>query len=151
MQNFVALGLLNVIRKKALEDKTPMLGICLGMQIMCKNSEEGKEEGFGLIDAEVKKFSFSENQKQNIPHMGWNTIDIIKPNPLISYEEEEQRFYFVHSYHTVCNNQQDVLATTHHGYEITAAFSRDNIFGVQFHPEKSHHYGLALIKKFIEL
>jgi glutamine amidotransferase len=84
--------------------------------------------------------------------MGWNTIDIKKPNALIDADAEgEQRFYFVHSYHVVCDDPSDVLATTHHGYEMTAAFGNANIYGVQFHPEKSHRFGMELIKRFLEL
>ena len=151
MQNIVNMGFLDVLNKKALIDKIPILGICLGMQIMCKSSEEGMLSGLGWIDADVKRFKLSEDSVLKIPHMGWNTVDIAKPNLLISDKEGEQRFYFVHSYHAVCNYPQDVLATSYHGYKFTSAFSNQNIYGVQFHPEKSHRFGKALLKKFIEL
>lgn len=151
MENILSLGLLDVLKKKALTNKIPILGICLGMQIMCKSSEEGNLNGLGWINADVIRFKLPIDSILKIPHMGWNNVDVVKPNQLIKTEDGVQRFYFVHAYHAVCNNQQDVLATTHHGYEITAAFSRDNIYGVQFHPEKSHRFGMALMKKFIEL
>lgn len=129
---------------------TPILGICLGMQLMCRSSEEGELPGLGWFDADVKLIKLQEETNLKVPHMGWNTIDIKKPNALID-AEGEQRFYFVHSYHVVCNDPSDVIATTHHGYDWTAAFSNQNIYGVQFHPEKSHRFGMDLIKRFLEL
>lgn len=129
----------------------PVLGICLGMQLMCISSDEGKLCGLGWIDAIVKKFSFPNELKYKIPHMGWNSVTITKPNPLLSIKDYEQRFYFIHSYYPICKNNVDILGTTNHGYEITIAFSKNNIFGVQFHPEKSHRFGMSLMKKFIEL
>jgi len=134
-----------------LKNKMPVLGICLGMQLMCKSSEEGKLSGLGWIDAEVKLFDIPNGTNLKIPHMGWNTIKIMKRNSILEIEQEEQRFYFVHSYHAVCNESNDVLALTNHGDNIIAAFSHNNIFGVQFHPEKSHKFGMQLFKKFIEL
>ena len=130
--------------------EVPILGICLGMQLMCRSSEEGQLSGLGWFDAEVKKFKLPADSKLKIPHMGWNTVDINKPNALID-AGREQRFYFVHSYHVICNDPSDVLATTRHGYDLTAAFSNENIYGVQFHPEKSHRFGMDLIKRFLEL
>jgi glutamine amidotransferase len=121
------------------------------MQLMCKSSEEGVLPGLGWIDAEVRRFSFPEGAEQKIPHMGWNTVRVAKPNPLIAEGDDEQRFYFVHSYHAVCADPGDVLATTRHGGEVTAAFSRGNIYGAQFHPEKSHRFGMALMQRFVEL
>jgi glutamine amidotransferase len=118
---------------------------------MCKSSEEGILPGLGWVDAEVRRFSFPEGAEQKIPHMGWNTVRVAKPNSLIDGGGEEQRFYFVHSYHAVCAEPGDVLATTRHGYEVTAAFSRGNIYGAQFHPEKSHRFGMALMKRFVDL
>jgi len=131
--------------------RVPVLGICLGMQLMCNNSEEGRLSGLGWIDAQIRRFSFPEHTKLKVPHMGWNTVDVTKPNPLLDSVQEEQRFYFVHSFHAVCADPADVLATAHHGYDFCAAFSRDNIFGVQFHPEKSHRFGMELMKRFVDL
>jgi len=150
MQNIANLGLLDVIKTKVLENKTQILGICLGMQLMCKNSEEGKEPGLGLIDAEVKKFSFPLDKKLKIPHMGWNLVSTQKDNALFLKMYTEPRFYFVHSYHVVCNNASDVLSTTNYGFDFHSSFANENILGVQFHPEKSHKFGMLLIKNFIE-
>lgn len=131
--------------------RVTVLGICLGMQLMCRSSEEGRLPGLGWIDADVRSFEFTVNGNLKIPHMGWNTVTIAKPNPLLTQDEDEQRFYFVHSYHAVCDDADDVLATTHHGYNVTAAFSHDNIYGVQFHPEKSHRFGMTLMTNFVQL
>jgi glutamine amidotransferase len=131
--------------------KTPILGICLGMQLMCKHSEEGTTTGLGWIDAVVQKIKIPDNSGLKVPHMGWSTLKIEKENVLLNINDDEQRFYFVHSYHVVCNNSSDILATTHFGSKIIASFSHDNIFGVQFHPEKSHRFGFSLFKKFIKL
>jgi glutamine amidotransferase len=150
MMNINSLGLLPVIKQKAIAQKTPMLGICLGMQLMCKNSDEGSEKGLGFIDAEVKRFSFTENQKLKIPHMGWNLAEQKKDNFLFTGMYEKPRFYFVHSYYVVCNNESDVLSTTFYGDNFVSSFARDNIVGVQFHPEKSHKFGMCLLKNFVE-
>ena len=150
MINIISLGLLPVIKEKAITQKTPILGICLGMQLMCKYSEEGSEKGLGFIDAEVIKFSFPENYKLKIPHMGWNLVEEKKQQSIFMDTNEKQRFYFVHSFHVVCKNESDVLTTTKYGYDFVSSFSRDNIVGVQFHPEKSHKYGMSLLKNFIE-
>ena len=135
-----------------LNEKKKVLGICLGMQLMCQGSEEGKLQGLGWIDAHVRRFNFQNvNGLLKIPHMGWNTIQVETENELISASGEEKRFYFVHSFHVVCHNTQDTLATSRYGYDFTSAFQRDNIFGVQFHPEKSHQFGVQLMKNFIGL
>lgn len=130
---------------------TPILGICLGMQLLCRRSEEGSKSGLGLIEAEVKKFQFTNDQQFKVPHMGWNTVNAVKPNPIIPTDSVEQRFYFVHSYKVVPDDQKIIIGLSNYGGEFCAAFQEDNIFGVQFHPEKSHRFGLELIKRFIEL
>jgi len=132
---------------------TPILGICLGMQLLFDSSEEGTATGLGLISGKVIKFN-DPTKALPIPHMGWNEVDVCKENPLIpTYLEKETkpRFYFVHSYHAVCQNIEDVLATVHYGTDVTAAVSRGNIYGAQFHPEKSHRFGMDMIKRFVEL
>lgn len=143
-------GLFDVFREKALGG-TPVLGLCVGMELFGVSSEEGQEKGLGLIDATWKRFAFPQDAELRVPHVGWNTVTVRKPNKLISSDEGEQRFYFTHSYHAVCANEADVLATTDYGYPFAAAFSRDNIYGVQFHPEKSHRFGMALMRNFLSL
>lgn len=129
-----------------LDKKVPILGVCLGMQLMASKSEEGVRLGLGWIDADVIKFR---DAKVKIPHMGWNSVKVEKENQLM--QGNELRFYFVHSYHVRCANAQDVMTTTVHGYEFVSSFSKDNIYGAQFHPEKSHKFGMRLMKNFLEL
>lgn len=133
-----------------LERKTPILGICLGMQLMAKRSEEGGLAGLGWVDAEVRKFCFPETSRLKIPHMGWNNISILRQNPLIP-SEAGQRFYFVHSYHVVCEQDEDIVSTCEYGYDFVAAIAHGNIFGMQFHPEKSHRFGMAIMRRFWEM
>lgn len=144
-------GWIDELNNVVLKKKVPVLGICLGMQLMCRGSEEGKLPGLGWFDADVKRFQLPADSSFKIPHMGWNAVHIKKENPLIEAKGEEQRFYFVHSYHAVCNNPADELLSAVHGYEFTAAISHDNIFATQFHPEKSHRFGMELLKHFIAL
>ncbi len=134
-----------------LHKKRPVLGICLGMQVMAKRSEEGSISGLSWIDADVYKFKVAEDLSLKVPHMGWNAVSVAKQNKLIDIESLEERFYFVHSYHVVCKNKEDVLAKVQYGGDVVAALSRGNIFGVQFHPEKSHRFGMEVIKNFLEL
>lgn len=150
MENLDRLGWRAALTDLVLKHNTPILGICLGMQLLCRRSEEGKLQGLGWLDADVKHFGFPANSPLKIPHMGWNVVDIQKPNPLLAADRDEHRFYFVHSYHVVCDQQEDVLATTQYGGAVAAAVQRGNIFGVQFHPEKSHRFGMALMKRFLE-
>ncbi len=146
------LGIDKIIKKKVLEEKIPILGICLGMQLFMGNSEEGKLKGLGLIEGKVLKFKFSkENNNLKIPHMGWNNLSIKKKSPLFKNQMENQRFYFVHSYYVVCEKNEDILSTTHHGYDFVSAVQKGNIFGTQFHPEKSHKFGMILLKNFTEI
>lgn len=131
----------------------PMLGICLGMQMLFESSEEGSAEGLGLIPGKVVRFRES-SPPVRIPHMGWNEIDVVKDNPLVTdttSDARRPRFYFVHTYHAVCDQAEDVIATVHYGSDVTAAARRGKVYGVQFHPEKSHRFGLELIKRFIEM
>ncbi len=142
-----------VLNEMVLEKHAPILGICLGMQIMTKRSAEGKLPGLGWIDAEIVRFRFPPEVQGSlkIPHMGWNIVNIKKNVPLFSTSHtDEPRFYFVHSYHAVCNDPSDVLTTTLHGYEFVSSFARKNILGVQFHPEKSHQFGMHLLRNFVE-
>jgi len=150
--NINSLGLIPVLTRKVILEKTPILGICLGMQLFSKKSEEGDSDGLGWIKARTVRFSFDQpDKKLKIPHMGWNTIPKRKDEPFLNGMDEESRFYFVHSYHLVCDNPDDVIAETHHGYFFPSIIRHNNIFGVQFHPEKSHKYGMRLLSNFAKL
>jgi len=152
IKNLQELDLIEIIRKKVLLDKTPIMGICLGMQLLTKGSEEGKLEGFGFIDAYAKKFDFSSIKNSlPVPHMGWNKTNLVKESHLYKdNDDKNRRFYFVHSYAVICKDKNDILSTTDYGYTFVSSFERDNIIGCQFHPEKSHKYGMKLFKKFVE-
>lgn len=142
-------GLIEVLNDKVLNKKTFVLGICLGMQLLTKKSEEGVEAGLGWIDAETVKFSFH-NSQLKIPHMGWDYIQVKRANPLIE-QQGAKRFYFVHSYYVQCRQEADVLATADYGCEFTCAVQRENIYGTQFHPEKSHKFGMQVLENFAKL
>lgn len=146
-------GLKEALGNLALERKIPLLGICMGMQMMCNGSEEGELPGLGWFNADVRRFTREETGGRQVPHMGWNTVSIVRENPLLIPDEVrgEERFYFVHSYRVTCHDAGDVIGTSSYGQDFVCAFQRDNIFGVQFHPEKSHRFGLGLIQRFVEL
>ena len=152
MKNIQELDLIDVISEKVLLDKTPIMGICLGMQLLANGSEEGSLKGFGFIDAEAKKFNFGNlDEVLPIPHMGWNKTDVKKESKLYKdNNDKNRRFYFVHSYAVECKNENDILTTTNYGYNFVSSFEKDNIIGCQFHPEKSHKYGMKLFKNFVE-
>lgn len=147
MLNLERRGLIEVLNKKVLKENTPILGICLGLQLFTKKSEEGKSRGLGWVDAETVRFK---TEGLKIPHMGWDYIKVKKDSPLTKELPENPRFYFVHSYHLVCKDKKDVLATTEYGYEFVSAIQHNNIFGTQFHPEKSHKFGMVVMKNFVE-
>ena len=152
MKNLHESGLIEVLNKKVLIDKVPLLGICLGAQLFGNRSEEGVLSGLGWIDMEVVKFDENKLPKNlKIPHMSWNEIKIKKQSKLLEGLNDESRFYFVHSYHMKCNNENDILANTNYGYEFTSAVEKENIFGVQFHPEKSHKFGMKLLENFVSI
>ncbi len=145
-------GMIEALNKQVLENKVPVIGICVGMQILSKRSDEGELNGLGWIDAEVKKFDVSKlTQKPHLPHMGWNTFQAEKESPILAELEPEKGFYFLHTYYFSCNNQDDILTSTVYGDRYTSAVNHDNIFGVQFHPEKSHSNGVQLLKNFANL
>lgn len=151
MENLLRLGLVGPLNARVLRDRVPVLGICLGAQLMTRGSEEGRQPGLGWLDADTIRFCSREAVPGlKVPHMGWGDLMVAKENPLLT-GGTEQRFYFVHSYHFLCDRNQDVVATARYGYDFTAAFSRDNIFGVQFHPEKSHRFGMSLLEHFAAL
>ncbi|MBS1488669.1 MAG: imidazole glycerol phosphate synthase subunit HisH [Bacteroidetes bacterium] len=142
-------GLIPLLNKKVKEDKTPLLGICVGMQLLLEGSEEGKLPGLGWMKGRNVKFDTSrlpDNHK--IPHMSWSDVSVAKPSALTQGLGDDARFYFVHSYHASVTEQQDILMEAEYGYQFTAAVAHENIFGVQFHPEKSHRFGMQLLENF---
>ena len=143
-------GWIEPLNRIARDERRPVLGICLGMQLLCRGSEEGKKPGLGWIDADVVRIDTGGDARLKVPHMGWAVTRPANPNPLL-VDEGEQRFYYVHKYRAVCDRPADVLATADYGTEFTAAVHRDNIYGVQFHPEKSHRFGKALLGRFLAL
>jgi glutamine amidotransferase len=141
-------GLLPTLERKVLEDHTPVLGICLGAQMLGLQSEEGKEPGLGWIPVDVVRFPNRQGLK--VPNMGWNTVAPVRWTSIFRQAADEIRFYFVHSYYLRCRDPGHVLATSAYGQEFAAAIQRDHIVGVQFHPEKSHRFGAAVLKNFAE-
>lgn len=143
--------------RPALEDlvhgeKVPVMGICVGMQILADSSEEGVKPGLGWIKGQVRSFaSCAESARLPMPHMGWNDVVPVSTSPLFKGIENDARFYFLHSFFFECANQEDVAATADYGFEFGCAVRHGNVFGVQFHPEKSHHWGAAILKNFAEL
>lgn len=150
MTNLENSGLISVLNDKALKEKVPVLGICLGMQLLGKKSEEGVKPGLGWIDAETVKFNLDPALKLKVPHMGWEYIKVKRENPLVDMESKN-RFYFVHSYHVKCLDEKQSLATSHFGEDFTCMVNKDNIFGTQFHPEKSLKFGMKVLENFARI
>lgn len=145
-------GLRDALDQAVLEEKKPVVGICVGMQILAKSSEEGVLSGLGWVDAEVKKLDASLlKQKPFLPHLGWNEIETSREHPLLKGIDRYQGFYFLHSYYLQCNQPADVLASTIYGAKFTSAIQVRNIYGTQFHPEKSHENGIAVFRNFANL
>jgi glutamine amidotransferase len=143
-------GVIPLLRHRVLVDGIPLLGICLGMQLLGSSSEEGTSRGLGLIPMHTVRFSFpKESSALRVPHMGWNECEPVGQGSLLDPVPAPRRFYFVHSYHVVCDDPADVSGLTHYGVPFASAIRRGNIFGVQFHPEKSHRYGMALLESFM--
>ncbi len=151
MQNLHELNLIEALNESVTFGKKPILGICLGMQLMTDSSEEGDKNGLGWFDGKVVRFNVSDPLTYKIPHMGWNSISIRKNSKLMSNISENSEFYFVHAYHVVMANKADILNETTYDYTFTSAIEKENIFGVQYHPEKSHDIGLQLFKNFVSL
>ncbi len=147
MENLERTQLIPLLNERVLEHRVPMLGICLGMHLMTRGSTEGNRPGLGWLPAQTVRFATTE-PGMKIPHMGWNRVQGTRSSPLIDDLPEEPRFYFVHSYYVHCDDSRDVLLATAYGSSFTSAFQRDNLFGVQFHPEKSHKFGMALLRNF---
>lgn len=152
MKNLKNTGLDNELNELVLVQKKPILGICLGMQLMTSFSEEGNCEGLGWIDASTYKFTF-EDKKIKVPHMGWTDTEFMQsPFSDTEYEEKVPRFYHVHSYFVTCKNQEEVLSkASYGGITFHNGFKKGNIIGVQFHPEKSHIFGMSFFKTLLGL
>jgi glutamine amidotransferase len=150
MRNLLELDLVDILNKKVIAEKIPVLGICLGMQLLSNGSEEGSLPGLGWIDAETLRFRFRDTVEYKIPHMGWNFIRQHKDSKLFADMYSDARFYFVHSYFFRANIEKDVLLSTTYEIEFTSAVEKGNIMGVQFHPEKSHKFGMKLLKNFVD-
>lgn len=145
-------GMRPVLESLVLVDERPVLGICVGMQILSSSSEEGKLPGLGWIPGRVRSFrSEPRSAGLPLPHMGWNDVQPHVGSPLFSGLEEDARFYFLHSFYFECGDAVNVAATASYGFDFACAVSAGNIHGVQFHPEKSHHFGAQLLKNFAEL
>ena len=150
IRNLQELNLIDVLNHKIILEKIPVLGICLGMQLMSESSEEGTLPGLGWISGRTRRFNFFNTREHKIPHMGWNYISLHKSSRLFSDMYEEPRFYFVHSYFLYASNQSDILTSTNYEIEFTSSVEKENILGVQFHPEKSHKFGMKLLKNFLD-
>ncbi len=150
-KNLFQSGLTGAIKEAVLEKKTPLLGICLGMQLLGKYSEEGAGEGLGFLPFFTRRFRFEGEKALKIPHMGWNTVDPVSSEHPLYQQLAPNRFYFVHSYHAVAEDSSCVLATTDYGYTFASSVGSGCIMGVQFHPEKSHRFGMTLLSNFSKL
>ena len=148
MQKFNQSGLRPIVTRKVIEEKKILLGICVGLQMLMESSEEGIEPGLAWIGGKTVKFKKDKLGDLKVPHMGWTDVTVSKPSALIRDIGEKPRFYFVHSYYVQPIHPEDELLRSSYGYDFTAAVNRENIFGVQFHPEKSHRYGMKILENF---
>lgn len=149
MEHLERSGVVGALHERVLQARVPVLGICLGMQLMTRGSAEGQRPGLGWMDADVVRFEpFAAAPK--VPHMGWNRVSVAQASPLVDDLPDEPRFYFVHSYFVRCDDRSDVILTTQYGIEFHSGFQSHNIYGVQFHPEKSHKFGMQLLRNFAE-
>jgi len=149
MEELRSSGLSEILYEAVIDLKIPILGICLGMQLMMEKSEEGTLPGLGLIKGKVKKFIF--DKKYKVPHMGWNEVTPVDSITLYKNLDNKPRFYFVHSYYIECAQKENILGISEYGIKFTSSVKKNNIYGVQFHPEKSHRFGMQLLKNFLEL
>ncbi len=151
MENLERLGLRDLLAQRV-QAGTPLLGICLGMQLLFEHSEEGVRPGLGWLAGHCIRFRFEKQDgRLKIPHMGWNDVRAVARDSLFKDSADDAGYYFVHSYHALCKDSSDVLGWTTHGYEFASAVRHDNVFGTQFHPEKSHKHGRRLLTNFAEM
>lgn len=152
MDLLTKMGMKDSLDKYVLDRKIPIMGVCVGMQILGGSSEEGKLGGFGWIKGEIKRIDETKiKEKPFLPHMGWNSIQIQRKHQILDGLDVEDGFYFLHSYYFDCDNEEDVLCTTEYGYQFPTAVNHGNVFGTQFHPEKSHTNGVQIFKNFANL
>lgn len=152
MRNIESRGFIPVLRQKAFDERIPILGVCLGMELLADRSDEGGLAGLGWVPGSVVRFDPAVTDPPlRVPHMGWNTLVTKRDVPLLRDLGDGARFYFAHSYHLVCDDPLDVAASTTYGREFTCAVQRDNVMGIQFHPEKSHRFGLRVFANFLAL
>jgi glutamine amidotransferase len=144
-------GMVEPLKRVVLENKVPILGVCLGMQILGDTSEEGRKNGLSLIKGNCRRFNFGNKCEFKVPHMGWTEINTCKESPLLIDIRSDSRYYFVHSFHFVPDDPLDILAVAEYCEKFVAMVQHDNIYGAQFHPEKSHRHGMALLKNFHQL
>lgn len=145
-------GMRDALDRLVLDNRVPVLGICVGMQILANTSDEGELHGLGWVNGTVRKFgSSAASPFLPLPHMGWNNVEPHHDSSLFSALDRDSSFYFLHSYYFECSNHEDAIATTEYGIRFSSAIHIDNIYGVQFHPEKSHHWGIQLLKNFAEI
>jgi imidazole glycerol-phosphate synthase subunit HisH len=152
MSQLNASGMRDTLDELVIKEKVPVIGICVGMQMMGNRSDEGKLEGLKWIDSEILKFDeLLINQRTKLPHMGWNDVTPVLGNPLFTGLEKDAIFYFLHSYYFKCNNPSDSIAISDYGISFSSAVNHNNVYGIQFHPEKSHQYGEKLLYNFAKL
>jgi glutamine amidotransferase len=151
MEHLGALGLIPALEEAVRLRRTPILGICLGMQLLACRSEEGDAEGLGWIDADVVRLTVDDPRHFKVPHMGWNSVRVERRCALVEGVTEQTEFYFVHAYQMVCRDDADVVCRSEYAHTFTSVVQRENVYGVQFHPEKSHDAGEALLRNFLAL
>lgn len=144
-------SLIDSLTEAAVVRRRPLLGICLGMQLLAVSSEEGHENGLGWIDAQVKRIDVTGYASLKVPHVGWAQVRSLRKSSLFDFPAQNSRFYFVHSYHMSCGDRGDVAAVVDYGVPLCCSVAKGNIFGVQFHPEKSHRFGMEILSRFCSL